>query len=133
MHSEFCKIKIEYKYITSCGKFCDLEKKVTHHNISQNSTVKNKKIYCNTNSNVAPRQSENKYKKILENCIEATNEEIIVINSKDLQNENYEWEKRRISKDIERGRGGPDVSGFKTMYGGYSSELVEDAKRKLFI
>ncbi len=129
MHSEFCKIKIEYKYITSCGKFCDLEKKVTHHNISQNSTVKNKKISCNTNSNVAPGQSENK--KIRENCIEATKEENIVINSKDLQNENYEWEKRRISKDIERGRGGPDISGLKTMYGGYSSKLVEDAKRKL--
>lgn len=129
MHSEFCKIKIEYKYITSCGKFCDLEKKVTHHNISQNPTVNNKKISCNTNSNVAPGHSENK--KTRENCIEATKEKNIVINSKDLQNENYEWKKRRISKDIERGRGGPDISGLKTMYGGYSSKLVEDAKRKL--
>ena len=129
MHSEFCKIKIEYKCITSCGKFCDSEKKVKHHNISQNATAKNKKISCNTNSNVAPRQSENK--KTRENCIEATKEENIVINSKDLQNENYEWEKRRILKDIEKGRGGPDISGLKTMYRGYSSKLVEDAKTKL--
>ena len=47
MHSEFCKIKIEYKCITSCGKFCDSEKKVKHHNISQNATAKNKKMSFN--------------------------------------------------------------------------------------
>ena len=59
----------------------------------------------NTNSTVFPGQSKNKSKKI--------------------------WEKHRILNDIERGRGGPDISGLKTMYRGYSSKLVEDAKRKL--
>ena len=91
MYSEFCKIKIEYKCITSCGKFCDSGKKVKHHNISQNAAAKNKKMSFNTNSNVFSEQSKNKSEKILE--------------------------KHRILKDIKKGRGGPDISGLKKIWG----------------
>ncbi len=42
-----------------------------------------------------------------------------------------ENEKRRILKDIEKGRGGPDIAGQKRMYEPFESELAKKAKERL--
>jgi len=43
-----------------------------------------------------------------------------------------ELEKRRILKDIEKGRGGPDIAGLKRMHGTvFESKLAKKAKERL--
>ena len=73
-----------------------------------------------------------KLPKISRNCITAVYKDkinVLILKSKD--EKEAEQAKRRILRDIEKGRGGPDIAGLNKIHPPYESRIINKAKERL--
>ena len=141
-----CKTKISYGNVVTCGKF---ESKSSENNQKTPSLPSTKKTtFSMKNGNKQYKNyfnifNKNKSRSVINAEKKARIAEIKVLGEKLLQDaketygiDNHQkndenWEKRKILKDIEIGRGGPDIAGLKKMCGEHDSKIIADAKKKL--
>jgi len=130
-----CKMKTAI--IKNCGKFRHKESQTTTNSTLKNTSYRyyKKKHHINKshlNSKISDseqKKRKNNLHKIAEKCMKNDPKKY---NEHDYSQKNeIDLNKKRIMKDMEKGRGGPDVVGQKRMYGIEDSKIIRDAKKKL--
>jgi len=141
-----CGTKTSHSTIVSCGKFTLKSSKVNQTKSSSSltkTTTCSKKMDKKSTKYYSPKSNKNKVRSVNSTDKKARMENIIELGKKVFQKQketdgidnhqknNDNWEKRKILKDIEIGRGGPDIAGLKKMHGEKDSKIIADAKKRL--